>query len=169
MKLAELVGIVAGSRARTADVFPLPDAPDCVDYAICEAAETLDAILREKRKGDKRNNDRQVNSRLEWGQCGYMIASGLMQTDYNFYVWEDEQSTIYHVLHWLAQEAVEGDESLVSAMASWSVYCQWCGWAPAELLRETCANFERKHLKTAEALPLTKSVKYEDDGDVLWA
>jgi len=149
MNLAEYVGIVAGSRARTAHVFPLPDVPGCVDYAICEAGETIDAILRERRRNDKRNNERQVNSRIEWGQCGYMIASGLMQTEYDLHTYAHEQYTLYQVLFFLALEAVEMDGSLVDAMAAWVVYCQWCEWNPAELLRDTCADFERKHLREA--------------------
>lgn len=148
MKLAELVGIVAGSRARTAGVFPLPDTPGCVDYAICEAAETLDAILRQRRNGDKRNNERQVNERIEWGQCGYMIASGLMQTDYDL---EDFHmagggGTIYDVLDCLVIEAMHAQSTLVDALAEWVSYCKWQEWDAADLLRETCADFERKHL-----------------------
>lgn len=148
MKLAGFVGIVAGSRARTAWVFPLPDAPGCVDYAICEAAETLDAILRERRAGDKRNNVKEHDARREWGQCGYMIASGLMQTDYDVtdYRMVQIEGTIYDVLHALAIEAMSADTSLVDALAEWYGYCQWQEWDADALLRETCAEFERKHL-----------------------
>lgn len=149
MNIAGLVGIVAGSRARTSLVFPLPDVPGCVDYAICEAGETLDAILRKRRNGDKRNNERQINERVEWGQCGYMIASGLMQTEYDLHGYASDGATIYDVLHWLAQEAVEMDGSLVDAMIEWCAYCDWCDWNEDELLRETCAEFERKHLGVA--------------------
>jgi hypothetical protein len=146
MNIAELVGIVAGSRARTNLAFPLPDVSGCVDYAICEAAEAIDARLRQKRNGDKRNNERQVNERIEWGQCGYMIASGLMQTDYELQGYVSDGGTVYDVLHWLAQEAVEADSSLVDAMIDWVIVCQFEEWEPAQLLRDTCAEFERKHI-----------------------
>ncbi len=151
MKLAGFVGIVAGSRARTAGVFPLPDAPGCVDYAICEAAETLDAILRERRAGDKRNNVKEHDARREWGQCGYMICSGLMQTDYPLtdYRMAGIEGTIYDVLQALAIEAMSADTSLVDALAEWHGYCQWQEWDADALLRETCAEFERKHLGVA--------------------
>lgn len=149
--VAMLVGIVSNSRARTNLVFPLPDTPGCVDYAICEAAEYIDARLRRLRIGDKRNNERQVNARVEWGQCGYMIASGLMQTDYDLQGYASDGGTVYDVLHWLAQEAVEMDGSLVDAMIDWGIYCKFEGWEPAQLLRDTCADFERKHIREAQA------------------
>jgi len=151
MNLTELVGIVAGSRARTNLVFPLPDVPGCVDYAICEAAECLDAILRQRRNGDKRNNVKDHDARREWGQCGYMICSGLMQTDYDLQGYASDGGTIYDVLHWLAQEAVEMDGSLIDAMINWVIVCQFEDWNPAQLLRDTCADFERKHVKEGAA------------------
>jgi hypothetical protein len=109
-------------------VFPLPDAPGCVDYAIYEAAETLDAILRDKRTGDKRNNDKQPNARREWGQCGYMIASGIMQTDYELFGIGFPNGTLYDVLHYLTQEALDMDGSLVEAFQEWAAYCDYEGW-----------------------------------------
>lgn len=167
MNLTELVGIVANSRARTAHVFPLPDVPGCVDYAITESGEFLkqvyvdlaivhathhlDAKTRARRIGDKRNNAKSIDARKEWGQCGYMIASGLMQTEYDLHTYAHEQYTLYQVLFFLALEAVEMDGSLVDAMAAWVVHSQWCEWNPAELLRDTCADFERKHLREAVA------------------
>ena len=54
--LAELVEIVRQSRERTEGVFPLPPTWDSVDYAITEIGETIDAQLRIKRNGDKRNH-----------------------------------------------------------------------------------------------------------------
>lgn len=79
---AELVHLVEMSRAITRDVFPLPNFEDCIDYAICESAEYLDARLRIRRTEDKRNHRRTADPRAEWGQCGYMIASALMQCEY---------------------------------------------------------------------------------------
>jgi hypothetical protein len=55
-----------------------------------------------------------------------MICSGLMQTDYDLHAYADDQSTLYHVLHCLAQEAVEMDGSLVDALAAWVVHCARC-------------------------------------------
>ena len=79
--LADLVEIVRASRERTDSVFPLPDVGSCIDYAITEAGEYLDAILRDKRNGDKRNNSKDHDARKEWGQCGYMICSAIIQTN----------------------------------------------------------------------------------------
>lgn len=151
MDVVQLVRIVSNSRARTNLVFPLPDVSGCVDYAITEAAEYLDAKIRTRRNGDKRNNERNINERIEWGQCGYMIASGLMQTDYDLQGYASDGGTIYDVLHWLAQEAVEMDGSLIDAMINWVIVCQFEDWNPAQLLRDTCADFERKHVKEGAA------------------
>ena len=52
-------------------------------------------------------------------------------------------------LHALAIEAMSADTSLVDALAEWYGYCQWQEWDADALLRETCAEFERKHLGVA--------------------
>ena len=47
------------SRNRTAGAFPFPELRPCIDYAICEfAGELRDAMLRDERTGDRRNNDK---------------------------------------------------------------------------------------------------------------
>lgn len=158
MDLMWCVEMVEESRDRTAETFPLPSVFDCIDYAICEAAEMLDALLRSRRTGDKRNNERQVDARAEWGQCGYMIASALIQTNYEPHTYYDEyadgQMVVYDCIHWLAREQMERDASLVDAMGCWVFYCQSQGWDAKKLLRETCAEFERKWCSTQCASPI---------------
>ena len=174
MNLKLLVDDVQESRARTAGVFPLPDSSDCIDYALTEGGETLkaframcidaaivnatnylDAELRQRRAGDKRNNDRRHTPKSEWGQCGYMICSAVMQTDTSRLdeidwesVWFDVVS-IYDVLEYLCSvqnEATVSDYPEVEALDAWYCFAEHCGWNPADLIRETCADFERKHL-----------------------
>ena len=154
--LADLVAIVRESRWRTNDVFPLPDVDSCIDYAITEAGEYLDAVLREKRDGDKRNNDKAHNKRNEWGQCGYMICSAIIQQktdhldrlDWEAYV-PVAEGNLYVVIARLCDirtGLAQGDPPTVDALDQWNAYAELCGWNPEELLRETCAAFEAKHL-----------------------
>ena len=149
MDLSNLVQIVRDSRSMTAMVFPLPDVDGCVDYAITEAGETLDAMLREKRTGDKRNNSKQSDVRKEWGQCGYMIASAIIQCNDLLDSMEAPEfgNDIYGAIVQLCQYRVTEDKSwIVDAMVSWVDTCESNGWDAAELMVETCNAFERKHL-----------------------
>ena len=157
--LADYVEIVRGSRERTAGVFPLPDVDSCIDYAITEAGEYLDAILRDKRNGDKRNNDKAHNARNEWGQAGYMICSAIIQQntahldrfDWNPFIMAAE-GNLHVVIARLCDirtGLAYGDPPTVDALDQWNAYAERCGYNPADLLRETCAAFEAKHLQVA--------------------
>ena len=159
--LADLVEIVRASRERTDSVFPLPDVGSCIDYAITEAGEYLDAILRDKRNGDKRNNDKEHDARKEWGQCGYMICSAIIQTNTDHldrFDWEPyitaPEGNVYVVIAGLCDirtgiASVNSENPHVDALDQWNAFTELCGWNPADLLRETCAAFERKHLQAA--------------------
>ena len=154
--LADLVEIVRASRERTDSVFPLPDVGSCIDYAITEAGEYLDAILRDKRNGDKRNNDKEHDARKEWGQCGYMICSAIIQTNTDHldrFDWEPyitaAEGNVYVVIARLCdvRTGLALDENpAIDALDHWNAFAELCGWNPADLLRETCAAFEAKHL-----------------------
>lgn len=171
MNLAELIEIVLKSRRKTAGVFPLPDVDSCIDYAITEAGEYLDALLRERRRRDLRNNEKDHDARREWGQCGYMICSAFIQLppmalegswtyDCTVYLaagdgltltgtlegsWTPD-CTVYSVLTWLClYQDAEDDTALLDALQAWVNLCDREGWDAADLLRETCAAFEAKH------------------------
>jgi hypothetical protein len=149
MDLSNLVQIVRESRSMTAMVFPLPDVGGCVDYAITEAGEYLDAILREKRTGDKRNNSKQSDVRKEWGQCGYMIASAMIQIDGCKMITPNMGGSIYTVLVALCSYRMSPSgavEWLTDALIDWESICDVNAWDAAELMAETCNAFERKHL-----------------------
>ena len=70
---------VAASRNVLAGKFPLPDPYDCVRYAITEAGEYVDAMLRMERTKDKRNNGKELSPGEELAQCGYMLFSAMIQ------------------------------------------------------------------------------------------
>ena len=147
MDVTNLVEIVRQSRERTAGVFPLPDVAGCVDYAITEAGETLDAKLRMERNGDKRNHEKERNMRKEWGQTGYMIASAIIQIPDCEMEVPDFAGGIYVLIYALAMSRITDDYGyLTESIASWYEVCGDNLWQPAELLTETCAAFERKHL-----------------------
>ena len=148
MNLSNLVQIVRESRNMTAMVFPLPDVDGCVDYAITEAGEYLDAIKREERTGDKRNHDKAHDKRKEWGQCGYMIASAMIQiSNCRMMAYANDNVTLYFVLSDLCDYRINGyTNTLADALGNWLSVCEYDNWDAAELMAETCNAFERKHL-----------------------
>ena len=176
--MKELVEIVRASRHNTNGVFPLPDSDSCIDYAITEAGEYLDAVLRERRNGDKRNNDKQHNPRKEWGQCGYMIASAIIQMPYidsyasdDFEAYESPHNvTLYQVIAFLC--SVRDNDSgrgtpEIDALDIWHAFAVRCGWNPADLLSETCADFERKHLRAPSVYPVLSAEQAAAQGEVV--
>jgi len=144
--LRDLVDIVRISRNYTAGAFPLPDVGSCIDYAITEAAEHLDAVLREKRNGDKRNTDRKHTPRSEWGQAAYMVCSALIQLPLEAlrFSYACEES-VYDFIMWLCLTRTGDETSLPDALQVYVNLCSYEGWDAADLLRETCAAFELKH------------------------
>jgi hypothetical protein len=145
--LRELVDIVRESRNYTNAVFPLPDVDSCIDYAITEAAEHIDAVLREKRNGDKRNTDRKHTPRSEWGQAAYMVCSALIHLSPELlqYRYVGDES-VYDFIMCLCEYRIEEDKaSLPGALQVYVNLCNYEGWDAANLLRETCAAFEVKH------------------------
>jgi len=176
--LQELVEIVRASRERTNGVFPLPDVNSCIDYAITEAAEHLDAVLRERRNGDKRNNDKQHNPRKEWGQCGYMIASAIIQVpnidsydNDDFEAYESPDNVTLHLAISffcnVRDDATDRDTPELDALDFWHAFAVKCGWNPADLLSETCADFERKHLRAPSVCPVLSAEQAAAQGEVV--
>ena len=176
--LKELIEIVRVSRCGTKGVFPLPDSDSCIDYAITEAGEYLDAVLRERRNGDKRNSDKQHNPRKEWGQCGYMIASAIIQNDdashWDADCWVVEHKPdfvgFYDVMLALCGARMLGDNSGIDeleALDSWHAFTVKCGWNPAEMLTETCADFERKHLRAPSPYSVLSAEQAAAQGEVV--
>lgn len=174
MNISDYVEIVRESRQRTAGVFPLPDVAACIDYAITEAAEAIDARLRAQRAGDKRNNGKELDERREWGQAGYMIASAIIQIDTSClysYDWDCYvnalDGSVYAVIRALCyiQDDCAGTENPhVDVMDEWNAYAERNGWQPAELLRETCAAFEAKHL-SAWKYPVLSAKEAQRQGE----
>lgn len=106
-------------------------------------------MLRAKRTGDKRNNVKDSDIRKEWGQCGYMIASAMMQIDDCPMITPNVGGTVYTVLVALCSYRMSPSgtvEWLTDALSDWESVSGDNGWTAAELMAETCNAFERKHL-----------------------
>jgi len=153
----QIIARVHESRRRTDGTFPLPSVVDCIRFAITEAGETLDAQIRSESNTYIRNNGRNHDPRMEWGQCGYMIVSALRsdttdglqghsqpQTKTQAYcetvrslcvALEYESEGLHH----------EALLNLTCAVFAWVEFCIAMGWEPDALIDETCAAFEAKH------------------------
>ena len=170
--LYDYVEIVRDSRERTAGVFPLPTVDDCIDFAITEAAEYIDALKREN-AAYKRNNDKEHSTRKEWAQCGYMICSAIIQIDTSHFDdmdWEPyitaKQGNVYVVISRLCDIRtglawMNYENPHVGVLDDWQAFAVKCGYDPADLLRETCAAFERKHLPVVRGYDF---IKVKNDG-----
>lgn len=152
---------VRASRRRLAgSPFNLPDPQRCARYAITEGAETDDEFLRAE-YDDVRNNDRERDACAEWGQTGYMILSALMQVQYiedifNRPCTQTDPLWMYGAMtgclaNYVQEVAVghpfaRSGQSLCWAWMYWLRYAELRGWDAGDLIDETCAAFERKHV-----------------------
>ncbi len=156
---------VRQSRELTAATFPLPSVLDCIRYAITELAEYDDALLRQERTGDKRNNDKAHDPRNELGQCGYMLLSAMMVANkppqpYRPTAVQDPTALYPFVLRNLADCVIgagPGTNAFGRLMPRMQVaYDAWCslaasrGWYVDALIDDTCAAFEAKHAPARE-------------------
>lgn len=160
--------IVLRSRNRLDGCFPWPQTLIAnAEYALTEAAEYLDALLRIRRSTDKRNRNKDHDPLKELGQCGYMIASGLLRTGV------PAESTIVLSQLLPAQGHMHAYGNLVNGLAntirasyppgeseekaahqlllSWGCWCFLARWhrntTAAELLLGAAKGFEDKHIK----------------------
>ena len=164
---------VRKSRELTNGVFPLPSVLDCIRYAITELAEYDDALLRQERTGDKRNNDKAHDPRGELGQALYMLLSAYVQWDeaprgLYYPLGVDEQwigRTLYfgalaelgfladYVLSTVDKETPEHEREEYRNILSKAddayenIYAlaMFRGWPVDALIDDTCTLFEAKH------------------------
>lgn len=152
---------VRESREGTKEKFPLPDVEHSIDYAITEIGETIDAFLRLGRPGDKRNNEKNIDPRYEFGQVGYMICSAIIQIKntnilmYDLSGQSDKGHDLYSLLVWIAKVRSShcgGGKSddlcganLKVGIHRWCCACINYGWDPHELIEEVCIDFEKKY------------------------
>lgn len=76
-KLQKLHAMVWRFRAVMDPFWATPEPVDCLRYAFCEAAEAMDAWLRQQRPGDSRNNERQPDVLDELADCAIMLLSAV--------------------------------------------------------------------------------------------
>ena len=145
------------SRERTAGTFPLPNVLDCIRFAICELSEYDDALLRQERTGDKRNNDKAHDPRNELGQALYMLLSAAVQLECDCnvspYSANDRFAAYVDSVRGLASCAYYGNGRAIGALMwyvddAYAVLCSLAaanGWSVDALIDDTCAAFEAKH------------------------
>ena len=145
------------SRQRTAGVFPFPSVLDCIRYAITELAEYDDALLRQERTGDKRNNDKAHDPRSELGQALYMLLSAAVQLRCDCDVTPQDASDKFAAyvasMRCLVSCAYYADRQTTGALMwhvddAFAVLCSLAhghGWSVDALIDDTCARFEAKH------------------------
>ena len=145
------------SRERTNATFPLPSVLDCIRYAITELAEMDDALLRQERTGDKRNNDKAHDPRSELGQALYMLLSAAVQLRCDCDVTPQDASDKFAAyvasMRCLVSCAYYADRQTTGALMwhvddAFAVLCSLAhghGWSVDALIDDTCARFEAKH------------------------
>lgn len=156
------------SRERTAGTFPLPNVLDCIRFAICELSEYDDALLRQERTGDKRNNDKAHDPRSELGQALYMLLSAAVQLKYEpdclpvschmGAVSSNVADWYFDAMSYLADLGSEARDIGKSPYAITNVtsimdepysylyaIADTNGWPVDALINDTCARFEAKH------------------------
>jgi len=85
-QLQNLHKFVWDFRAVVAEFWPTPGVVDALRYAFTEAGEAVDARLRDKRPGDKRNRDKDADYLDEWADCAIMLITAL-PGDVDSFVW----------------------------------------------------------------------------------
>lgn len=155
------------SRERTAATFPFPALRPSLDYTICEfAGELRDAMLRDERGGDVRNNDRAHSQRAELGDAFYMLLSACIKADHKPKLHNAEAlpprqqcNAIVRLLTHAADAADDIEQfgpaedtleilhdALDGAYTRMVALCVgWYDWRPADVVEEACQKFERKH------------------------
>ena len=150
---------VASSRLMLDGHFPYPNAVDCMRYSLQEMCEYDDAMMRQEQPDHKRNNGREHDPRKELGQAGYMILSAYLHfgeplklqnvdTDYSpMALWAHCLQFVSGAVQWETQH--KSNWAAIDLSYAWT-YCQALmrahHWDVAQLIEETCEDFERKHL-----------------------
>ncbi len=160
---------VRQSRELTAATFPFPQLRPSVDYTICEfAGELRDALLRDERAQDVRNNGKEHSQRVELGDSFYMLLSSCLQLGYEpqphpvvgAYSFRRECNEIVRYLLNAADHAARLDGETSSYDGAHDAVCRnlehaynymahlcTCGygWDVDVIVDDACRKFEKKH------------------------
>lgn len=147
-------------------VLPYPDEIGCIIHCTGEATEYRDARRRVEHPEEKRNNGKQHDPRKELGQCAYMLLSGLLYRSEwiegdLFYPPEESDAVETEYIYFCLLQSIsdlalvilddlEIDTVLREYRFAWegiALLAKYHGWDVAELIEDTCADFERKHLE----------------------
>lgn len=155
----KLIRTVAEHRQQIGDARPYPPAGDCVLFAVAEAAELIDALLRQEPRY-LRNNAKQISPADEAGDLGYMIASAIDQIDRRVDMPLSSAAVLTgHILDRLVYGLISiyrgdprhGRRELLGALETWQELCRREGYGdPEAVIAETC---QRITAKWAPAAP----------------
>lgn len=154
-----LIRIVAEHRRHVGDARPYPPAGDCVLFAITEAGELIDAILRQTPRY-LRNNAKPSNPAAEAGDLGYMIASAIDQIDRR----QDERierpavltaqildRLSYALIALDREQYTHARSELIGALETWKELCRREGYGtPEALIAELAARVNARYVTVQE-------------------
>ena len=149
----KLIRTVAEHRQQIGAARPYPPAGDCVLFAITEAAELIDALLRQESRY-LRNNARQISPADEAGDLGYMIASAIDQIDRRVDMPLSSAAVltgqildrlVYGLISIDRGDPRHGRRELLGALETWQELCRREGYGdPDNVIAETCQRITAK-------------------------
>jgi hypothetical protein len=111
-------------RQDTASVFPIPNRADSLRFALCEAAEALDAWLR--RNGDyKRNRQKEHDIAGELAQCVMMLMTAYGDREYKPGEFYKAIPSLDDIVYWVAKANLTGNDGTIR-FAVWMI----CRYSP---------------------------------------
>ena len=159
----KLIRLVAEHREQIGDARPYPPAGDCVLFAVTEAAELVDAVLRQEPRY-LRNNAKQVDPAAEAGDLGYMIASAIDQIDRRVDMPTSRAAVltgqildrlVYAVISIDRGDHSHGRRELLGALETWQELCRREGYGdPEAVIAETCQRITAKWQPAAPRYPV---------------
>lgn len=169
-----LIRVVAEHRREMDGARPYPPTGDCILFAVTEAAEVIDAVLRLEPRY-LRNNARQVSAAAEAGDLGYMIASAIDQIDRRqhlpvaraaVHTGQILDRLIYALIAIDRGQTGAARTELIAAMAAWQDLCRREGYgSPADIMQETCDRMTAKWRPAAARYPVLSAEEAAAQGE----
>lgn len=142
MNLPKMHRMVWTFREDTADVFPVPERYDSLRFAYTEAAEALDAHLRNNGEY-KRNRDKAHSERRELAQCLMMLFTAYGPRPYFGEWWPDDGIAIDDACYAVALAHKYGGTEIQNAIRT---VCQYVGPDIENELEHALDALRAKHL-----------------------
>ena len=145
INLPRMHAMVWQFREDTQGAFPVPNKQDSLRFAVTEAAEALDAHLRNNGTY-KRNRDKDHSEQREWAQCLMMLCTAYGPRAFYGEWWPDDNVTIDDAVFAVALAHRYGGTDIVNAIRT---VCQYCGDGIEDELAQALDALREKHGVTA--------------------